>query len=110
MVILIGIGVWALSGINKNLERIVHINNEKERYAFIIKDSINLIDKSVLTIISANDNKIKNEENAKVANLRKIYNDSLEKAEKLEQNKKGLELIKNFREIAVHVGILTIGQ
>jgi len=103
MVILIGIGVWALSGINKNLERIVHINNEKERYAFIIKDSINQIDKGVLTIISTSDNKIKNEENAKVANLRKLYNNSLEKAEKLEQNTKGQELIKNFREISVHV-------
>ncbi|MDI9561484.1 MAG: methyl-accepting chemotaxis protein [Pseudomonadota bacterium] len=101
MVILIGIGIWTTSHINRNLERIVQVNNAKAELAYKIKDSINAIDKGIITIITVKDEMTKNEEKIKIGKTRIIYKDAMEKLEKLEINTKGQELIKNIKDALI---------
>ena len=98
MVILTAIGIFTTWNINNNLERIVNVNNTKVELAHTIKDAINAIDKGILTIIAVKDEMTKNEEKIKIGKMRAAYKDAMEKMEKMEDNPKGLEIIKNIKD------------
>jgi len=98
MVVLTITGVWSLSAINSQVERIINVNNTKTELAHRIQTSIAALDKSILTIVLSNDENVTKAEKKKIEDARTAYKDALEKLEKLEVNAKGKELIENLKQ------------
>jgi methyl-accepting chemotaxis protein len=97
MVVLTITGIWSLSAINSQVERIINVNNVKTELAHRIQTSIGTLDKSILAIVLANDENVTKNEKKKIEDARTAYKDALEKLEKLEINPKGKELIENIK-------------
>ena len=100
MVVITVTGIWSLSLSSSMMERIIQVNNAKTEYAHAVQGAIDTIDKSILTVVLANDESVTKVERKKVDEAREIYKTSLEKLDTLEVNEKGKELIANIRQNA----------
>ncbi|MCX5812922.1 MAG: methyl-accepting chemotaxis protein [Proteobacteria bacterium] len=98
MVILTITGIWSLYGINGKLERIIKVDNAKIELAYVIQNAVSTLDKSMLTIVLANDESVAKAEKKKIDDAREVYNTSLKKLETLENTAKGKELIEEIKQ------------
>jgi methyl-accepting chemotaxis protein len=98
MVVLTFTGIWSLSGINSKLEQIIKIDNAKIEQAYAIQNAVSTLDKSVLTIVMANDESVTKAEKKKIDDAREAYKISLEKLAVLETTAEGKKLIEEIKQ------------
>ncbi|HVN96553.1 MAG TPA: HAMP domain-containing methyl-accepting chemotaxis protein [Syntrophorhabdaceae bacterium] len=98
MAALILIGVWSLKSIDNKLEQILATNNLKIFLAHEIRDTTTSIDMSVVTTVLSADEATTKEQRQKIEASRATLNGAMEKLEKLENTKKGKDLIAKIKE------------
>jgi methyl-accepting chemotaxis protein len=98
MVLLTVTGIWSLGTMNGKLEQIIGTNNAKISLATAIQTSLANLDKSILTIVLANDEAMTKNEKKKIDDGRAIYSGALEKIEGMEKTPKGIELIEAIKQ------------
>jgi len=98
MAVLIGIGTLSLQNINSKLSQIVNVNNEKILLAQNIQNAVAAIDRSALIIALVNDVTITKSVQDSMDEQRALYSASVGKFEKIENTKKGKELIADIKD------------
>ncbi len=102
MVVLTATGIWSLGTINGKLEQIIKVNNAKIELAHTIQNGVGALDKSILTMVLANDEAVTKTEKKKIDDARQTYKAAMERLEALETTEKGKELIEALKQ---NVGI-----
>ena len=98
MVVLIIIGIWSLKNINNRLEEIIKINNTKIQLAQAIQSNVRTIDGGVLMAAIENDSVRAESKRKAILDTRVTFKKNVEQLEKLEDTKKGKELIGDIKE------------
>ena len=97
MIALVLLGILSMRNINNKMDTIIKQNNKQIWYANMIKDSIHIIDESMLTLIQARNEEWNSFEHVKILTARATYNSALEKLEDLERSKEGRDLIARLK-------------
>ena len=100
LVLIMITSLWSLGLINSQLERIIKVNNAKTECAHMIRNAIDTIDKSILTIVLSRDENLTKTERGKIDRAREAYEASLKKLEGVEVTEKGKELTATIRQYA----------
>jgi methyl-accepting chemotaxis protein len=95
---LISLGMIGTRVINNEFTRFVKVDNTKIQYATAIKDAVLEIEKGVLTILLTKDETVKQEGMRRIEAARSAYKGALESLEKLEDDAKGKEMLRTFKE------------
>ena len=98
MVVLVISGIWGTAIMKGRVEQIANVGNKKMEQAYVMKDAVNVIDKSVLTTIMAKDLSARQDATRRVEEARSVGNAALDKLEKLEKDAKAKENIAKIKE------------
>ena len=114
LVALAFVGVANLKSISKGIDHIVRVGNILADSAHVSAREILAIDRSLITMISAEDSNVKAEEKQAIEKSRGIYTEAVNNIERLDQTEKGKtllsrikEMISNAREINNRIMALT---
>ncbi len=99
MIALTVVGVTNLKNISTSLDRIVRVNNSLTDSAQIAGRETLAIDRSLITMISAEDSDVKTEEKQAIESSRGVYKEAIVNIEKLDQTEKGKVILSKIKEL-----------
>jgi signal transduction histidine kinase/FixJ family two-component response regulator len=98
MLVLIILGLSSMRIISEKMNDAVRVTSIKTWYAGLIKDAKHTIDEAVLTALLSENDSEKAFEHVRILTARATYQNALEQLERLEETKKGKELLMQLRE------------
>jgi signal transduction histidine kinase/ActR/RegA family two-component response regulator len=98
MLVLIVLGLSSMKIISEKMNNAVRVTSIKTWYAGLIKDAKHTVDEAVLTALLSKNDSERAFEHVRILTARATYQNALDQLERLEETRKGKELLIQLRE------------